>query len=142
MLQEEDERKSDGGLYPANPVAYRYRMSRRIFGNCRDPKRLDADRSIRPCLHRPAIPPQRITGENGVLQQVIGSADPLVKAGAAVVIRILVELLQLHVLRLGFFQDGDVRIGVFPEGEEILVRGAGVGRVALHTIGAGQAQAG
>jgi hypothetical protein len=107
-----------------------------------DPKRLDADRSIRACLHRLRYRHWRITGENGVLQQVIGSANPLVRAGAAVVIRILVELLQLHVLRLGFFQDGDVRIGVFPEGEEILVRGAGVGRVALHTIGAGQAQAG
>jgi len=30
-------------------------------------------------------------------------------------------LLQLRELRLGFLQDGDVGIGVFPEGEEILV---------------------
>jgi hypothetical protein len=27
--------------------------------------------------------------------------------------------LQLRVLRLGFLQDGDVGVGVFPEGEEI-----------------------
>jgi hypothetical protein len=31
--------------------------------------------------------------------------------------------LQLRVLRLGFFQDGDVGVGVFPEREEILVSG-------------------
>ena len=32
-------------------------------------------------------------------------------------------LLQLGVLRLGFFQDGDVGVGVFPEREEIFVGG-------------------
>ncbi len=32
-------------------------------------------------------------------------------------------LLQLRVLRLGFLQDGDVGVGVFPEGEEIFVGG-------------------
>ncbi len=32
-------------------------------------------------------------------------------------------LLQLRVLRLGFLQDGDVGVGVFPEREEILVGG-------------------
>ena len=31
-------------------------------------------------------------------------------------------LLQLRVLRLGFLQDGDVGVGVLPEGEEVLVR--------------------
>jgi hypothetical protein len=31
----------------------------------------------------------------------------------------LFQLLQLGVLRLGFFQDGDVWVGVFPEGEEL-----------------------
>jgi hypothetical protein len=36
------------------------------------------------------------------------------------------------------FQDGDVRIGVFPKGEEILVGGASLGRVALECIGAGE----
>ena len=39
-------------------------------------------------------------------------------------------LLQLGVLRLGFLQDGDVGVGVFPEGEEVLVGGAGLGGVA------------
>jgi hypothetical protein len=33
------------------------------------------------------------------------------------------ELLQLRVLRFRFFQDGYVGVGVFPEGEEILVGG-------------------
>src|ERR1039458_2073341 len=28
---------------------------------------------------------------------------------------------QLRVLRFGFFQDGDVGVGVFPEGEEVFV---------------------
>jgi hypothetical protein len=32
-------------------------------------------------------------------------------------------LLQLRVLRLGFFQDGDVRVGVLPEREEMFVGG-------------------
>jgi hypothetical protein len=31
------------------------------------------------------------------------------------------QLLQLRVLRLGFLQDGNVGVGVFPEGEEIFV---------------------
>jgi len=31
--------------------------------------------------------------------------------------------LQPRVLRFGFFQDGNVEIGVFPEGEEIFVGG-------------------
>jgi hypothetical protein len=33
--------------------------------------------------------------------------------------------MQLGVLSLGFLQDGDVSVGVFPECEEILVSGAG-----------------
>jgi hypothetical protein len=30
---------------------------------------------------------------------------------------------QLCILRLGFVQDGDVRVGVFPEGKEVVVGG-------------------
>jgi hypothetical protein len=33
------------------------------------------------------------------------------------------ELVQLCILRLGFVQDGDVRVGVFPEGKEVVVGG-------------------
>ena len=33
------------------------------------------------------------------------------------------QLLQLRVLGLGFFQDGDVGVNVFSESEEIVVRG-------------------
>ena len=36
-------------------------------------------------------------------------------------------LFQLCVFRLGFLQDGDVGVGVFPEREEILIRNAGFG---------------
>jgi len=49
-------------------------------------------------------------------------------------------LLQLRVLRFGFFQDGDVGVGVFPEGEETLIGGTGFGGVASHGISAGHAQ--
>jgi hypothetical protein len=48
------------------------------------------------------------------------------------------RLLQLRVLRLGFFQDGDV--GVFPEGQEILVGGADLGGVTLEPVGTGEAE--
>jgi hypothetical protein len=33
--------------------------------------------------------------------------------------------LQLRVLRFGFLQDGNIRVGVFPQREEIFVGGAG-----------------
>jgi hypothetical protein len=44
--------------------------------------------------------------------------------------------LQLFILRFGFFQDGDVGVGVFPESEEVLVYGAGLGGVAREGVGA------
>src|SRR5213592_2459198 len=50
--------------------------------------------------------------------------------------------LQLRVLRLGFLQDGDVGVGVFPEGEEILIGGAGLGCVPGEGMGTGQAEMG
>ncbi len=49
---------------------------------------------------------------------------------------------QHGVLRLGFLQDGDVGVGVFPEGEEVLVSGAGLGGVALERVGTGEAEMG
>ena len=36
-------------------------------------------------------------------------------------------LLQLRVLRFRLLQDGDIGVGVFPEGEEVLIGGAGLG---------------
>jgi hypothetical protein len=39
--------------------------------------------------------------------------------------RLTAELFQLRVLCLGLLQDGDVGVDVFPEGEEVLIRGAG-----------------
>ena len=39
-------------------------------------------------------------------------------------------LLQFRVLRLGLFKDGDVRVSVFPESEEALIRCFCFGRVA------------
>src|SRR5208282_2451920 len=49
-------------------------------------------------------------------------------------------LLQLRVLRLGFFQDGDAGVGVFPESEEVLISGCGLGRVTGHGVGAADLQ--
>jgi hypothetical protein len=40
--------------------------------------------------------------------------------------------MQFGELGLGLLQDGDVGVGVFPEGEEVLVGCAGSGSVALH----------
>ena len=47
-------------------------------------------------------------------------------------------LLQLRVLGLGVFQYGDVGVGVLPKSEEVVIRGAGFGGVALHRIGSTQ----
>jgi hypothetical protein len=44
------------------------------------------------------------------------------------------KLLQLRVLRLGLLEDGDVRVGVFPEREEILIGGFCLGGVTLHGV--------
>src|SRR5271156_434667 len=52
----------------------------------------------------------------------------------------LIPLLQLRKLRLGFFKDGNVGIGVLPEGKEILVGGFGFGSVARHRVGAAEAK--
>src|ERR1035441_595165 len=52
------------------------------------------------------------------------------------------RLLQFRVLRLGFFQDGDVGVGVFPEDEEVLVGTLRFGSVAGEDIRAGELQVG
>ena len=45
-------------------------------------------------------------------------------------------LFQVCVLRLGFLQDGDVGVGVFPESEEIFVGGecAGAGGIGVRSL--------
>jgi hypothetical protein len=50
------------------------------------------------------------------------------------------RLLQFRVLRFGFLQDGNVRVGVFPQREKILVRSLGFRSVALQHIGAGETE--
>src|ERR1039458_8275582 len=52
------------------------------------------------------------------------------------------QLLQLRVLGLGLLQDGDVGVGVFPEGEEILVCSLRFGGIACHRIGASELEMG
>src|SRR5215467_13513972 len=43
-------------------------------------------------------------------------------------------LLQLCELRLGLFQNGDVRVGVFPEVEKFLISGLPPGGIAIHFV--------
>ena len=50
------------------------------------------------------------------------------------------RLLQLRILCLGFLQDGDVGVGVFPEGEEVLIGFAALGLVAQRDLSAGLAE--
>ena len=52
------------------------------------------------------------------------------------------RLLQLRVLCLGFFEDGDIGVGVFPEGEEILVGSFRFGGVTGEGIRAGELEMG
>jgi hypothetical protein len=49
-------------------------------------------------------------------------------------------LLQFRVLRLGLIEDGDVGVGVFPEGEEVLILIATLGRVSRNCVCASKAQ--
>src|SRR6266849_7877105 len=49
---------------------------------------------------------------------------------------------QPRILLLGFLQDGDVGIGVFPESEKILVCGAGLTDVGLHRVSTSEAEVG
>ena len=52
------------------------------------------------------------------------------------------ELLQLRVLRLRLLKDGNVWIGVLPQRQKILVRGACFGCVSLHRVGTSQLEMG
>ena len=49
-------------------------------------------------------------------------------------------LFQAGVFGTGFFQDGDVGVGILPEREEILISDAALGGVAFERIRAGQAE--
>ena len=49
-------------------------------------------------------------------------------------------LLQLLVLRFGLFQDADVVVSVFPEGEEIFVGGVGLSVVTLEYVSTSKLQ--
>src|SRR6266571_7358439 len=50
--------------------------------------------------------------------------------------------LQLRVLLLGFLQNGDAGIGVFPESEEVLIGRAGFCGVALESVGTSESEMG
>jgi hypothetical protein len=44
------------------------------------------------------------------------------------------QLLQLRILRFRLLQDWNIRVGVFPESEEIFIGRVGIGGVALHGV--------
>ena len=50
--------------------------------------------------------------------------------------------LYFRVFGLGLLEDGDVGVGVFPECEEVLIRGFCFGGIALHGVSASQLQPG
>jgi hypothetical protein len=52
------------------------------------------------------------------------------------------NLFQLRILRLCCHQDGYVRVCVFPQREEYLIRCAGFGGVVLYNVSASEAEAG
>ena len=52
------------------------------------------------------------------------------------------RLFEFGVFGLGGDEDGDVGVGLFPLGEEVLIGGTGFGSVALHGVSAGQAEMG
>ncbi len=54
--------------------------------------------------------------------------------------RMVAESFQLGILGLGLLQDGDVRVGVFPQREEILVGGTSLVFVACESVGPAQFQ--
>ena len=56
--------------------------------------------------------------------------------------RVHILLWQLGVLGSGFFQDGNIRVSIFPQRQEILVGSAGAGIVAGEGAGASQLQMG
>src|ERR1700722_6334578 len=56
--------------------------------------------------------------------------------------RTQLQLLQLCVFGFGLLQDGDVGIGVFPKGEEVLVSSFGFCGVARHSVGTAELQVG
>ena len=43
--------------------------------------------------------------------------------------------MQLRILRFGLLQDGDVRVGILPQREEVLIRSAVFGGVTLQCVG-------
>jgi hypothetical protein len=52
------------------------------------------------------------------------------------------HLLQLRVFRLGFFQDGDVGVGILPKGEEVFIGNLGARGVARLGPGARETEIG
>ena len=67
-----------------------------------------------------------------------GESPPVSYANVSTSLRIE-ELVQLGVLRLGGDKDGNVKVGVLPQREEILIRDPGFDGVALQRVGAGEA---
>src|SRR2546422_5014397 len=80
-------------------------------------------------------PPQDVAQE---------SRDVFGQAGSAVGwhLDFSLVLLQSRILRLGLLQDGDVGVGVFPEGEKVLISLPALSCVAGERMGSGQTDIG
>ena len=52
------------------------------------------------------------------------------------------QLLKFGVFGFGFLEGDEIRVGVLPGGEEVLVGGAGFRRISLQGVGASEAELG
>src|SRR6266852_3226459 len=50
--------------------------------------------------------------------------------------------LQLRIFCFGLLKDGDVRVGIFPQREEVLIGGAGPGRIAFESVRTAEVEVG
>jgi len=80
----------------------------------------------------------RAAGSAGDPSRLAGAGS----GGAAEPAAIARNLLQLGVLPLGLLHQRQIGIGGFPDCEQVLVGGAGLGLVPLRCIGAGQVELG
>jgi hypothetical protein len=80
----------------------------------------------------PKFPVSRFTEQlawNGIVRTIRSMA-----------VHFFLGLSKLRIFCLGRDEDGNVGVGVFPEREEILIRGARLSAVALQRVGAGKSQ--
>ena len=93
------------------------------------PLEMDFEKCCIDLLRSPPLPETETD-----VQQLSGYAT--YRAPCKIEVEVGGELLQPCVLCFGLLQDTDVRVGVFPEGEEVLISGASFSRFSLKGISA------